>query len=68
MGSISTFGDSASAARSTAPLHCLLEKITDPEEINKHRGLAWPAATARLWLPGCFGVFCGGAGLSRQMD
>ena len=37
MGSIGTFGDSASAARSTAPLHCLLEKITDPEKISKYR-------------------------------
>ena len=68
MGSISTFGDSASAARSTAPLHCLLEKITDPEEINKYGGLAWPAATAWLWSPGRFGVFCGGEGRSRQID
>jgi len=48
MGSIGTFGDSASAARSTAPLHCLLEKITDPEKISQFRGFAMRALAARL--------------------
>jgi hypothetical protein len=66
MGSISTFGDSTSAARSTAPLHCLLEKITDPEKISKPRGFAMRALAARLWSPGCFEVICGDAWLSRR--